>query len=553
MDRKVENIDEVLQASGVEDSSTTTTPSPAPAPAPTVVVRRSRLRMVAPANSAAPATSQTHPVAVVRPAAIKVDPNVKIYVNGTPALIWSPPPHSDRSLLQRDTTVGIPQSLNPSSSAGLTEVVMGLDFGTSSTKVVIADRSTKAGYAVPFTDLLGIAAYLLPSQLGELDGQYRLDHKGHCHSDLKLAMLANMDDSAINERVCAFLALVIRSARAWLFTHQRDRYHGKDLVWSLALGQPADQSTSEQSRKHFENLGMAAWALAGGSGDISVASCAEVWARTKAGELQDVDVEVLVMPELAAQIHGFVSSSHFDAHQRHFYLMVDVGAGTVDASLFRVVKRNHGKVDFDFFTSSVETNGAASMHRERVGWWQEKLAPFEQCAELIQKLEEIRLPTELRGAFPNKYSDYVRGPVVHFEGDAKNPDEAFFCRLRQQVVGNVLFGAWKQNYMTQKDLAGVPYFLCGGGARHSLYQRLQPALQRTEGATWLRATPRELMCPTELEANGVLRMDYHRLSVAYGLSKLTLGKVQQVGQLQPIVAIESHVQWDQHYVNKDAC
>ncbi len=59
--------------------------------------------------------------------------------------------------------------------------------------------------------------------------------------------------------------------------------------------------------------------------------------------------------------------------------------------------------------------------------------------------------------------------------------------------------------------------------------------------------------PGLIDANGVLRMDYHRLSVAYGLSKLTLGKVQQVGQLQPIVVIESHAQWDQHYLSKDAC
>ncbi|MFN4265768.1 MAG: hypothetical protein ACK4F8_08510 [Aquabacterium sp.] len=480
-------------------------------------------------------------------------PGVTIQVRGKQRITWHPQAHRDKSLLPRNLSDGINDKLGPINADNQTELVLGLDFGTSSTKVVIADRSTQKAYAVPFRNLVGIGCYLLPSQVSVLDGIYRLDHQGYVLDDLKLAMLGNMSNSDVNERVCAYLALIIRSARAWLFSKHAERYRGKDLVWSLALGQPADQSTSESSRAHFDRLGRAAWALAGGEGDITVNRCSAAWSLATKDDLQDLDVEVLVMPELAAQIHGFVSSGHFDPRDRNFYLMVDVGAGTVDACLFRVVKRNLGMFDFELFTNSVEANGAASMHRFRIDWWQQRLSPLPHCADLVDQLEKIKFPTELRGPFPHKYSDYFAGAVAHFEKGQKNPDEQFFDRLRRQVVGDVLFGAYKKNLLSQQDVKGVPYFLCGGGASHPIFQQIKSALSYTPGCTWLHAVQRELAQPKDLVAKGLTSSDYHRLSVAFGLSKLNLKKVKQVEAILPLTPTETKTRWDSYYVSKDAC
>ena len=49
-------------------------------------------------------------------------------------------------------------------------------------------------------------------------------------------------------------------------------------------------------------------------------------------------------------------------------MMVDVGAGTVDASLFHV-KRERGKWDFEFYTATVEPLGTVNLHRNRLNWW----------------------------------------------------------------------------------------------------------------------------------------------------------------------------------------
>jgi hypothetical protein len=513
-------------------------------------------KVKAPRRPLPPSPSWIKPLdfeAMSKPAVPAPVPQVRVNLKGVPALAWQPLPHLDNSLLVRDLTLGARERLTDEGSVSMVEMVMGVDFGTSCTKVVISDRSTNVSYAVPFTDLVGVSAYLLPTQLGELSGRYCLEHEGHLHSDLKLSMLADLARPELNERVCAFLALVIRSARSWLFTQHAPQYKGKDLVWTLSLGQPADQSTSKDSRSHFEQLGRVAWDLAGAEGEPTVHSCAEAWLRAEDGDLDAGDGEVLVMPEIAAQIHGFVSSDYFDFAQRNLFLLIDVGAGTVDASLFRVVKKGRGVMDFEFFTSSVEANGAANLHRRRVAWWDAQLEPFDECRDVRQALEALRLPTEFRGAFPAKFSDYVQGVETAFEGGAKSPDELFFEKIRGQAVGRVLFRAWNDKYLTQQDLTGTPYFLCGGGAQHPLFERLQDALAHTPNATWLKAVRRELALPRGLRAEGLVLKDYHRLSVAYGLSKLNLGAVQQVSALVPVIPLEQMSDWRQDYVSKDAC
>ena len=57
------------------------------------------------------------------------------------------------------------------------------------------------------------------------------------------------------------------------------------------------------------------------------------------------------------------------------------------------------------------------------------------------------------------------------------------------------------------------------------YGQLRTDLKGFKGCTWLKATPRVLHLPSDLEAPGVIQAEYDRLSVAYGLSFLDVGKI----------------------------
>lgn len=93
-------------------------------------------------------------------------------------------------------------------------IAMGVDFGTSSIKVVIGDPALGKAFAVPFTTASDVARYLLPTRLHESAGRFSLCEGEETHRDLKLALIANPDDLVLRERVSAMLALVIRQARA---------------------------------------------------------------------------------------------------------------------------------------------------------------------------------------------------------------------------------------------------------------------------------------------------------------------------------------------------
>jgi hypothetical protein len=497
--------------------------------------------------------------------AVPPPPTVLLALSPTVTVGWSPEETCELTLLKHDKVSGAALS-PPDATAGSTrEVVMGLDFGTSSTKVVLADRSLNAVYAVLFSDSIGVSSYLLPSALVETnDGHYVLTGNGMRYSDLKLAMLSSQGDSVMCSRVCAFLALTIRSARGWMYEAKREQYLRSDILWTLAIGLPTDQTAYEKHRLHFEQLAKVAWSLAGSDGHVRVGDALEAWRQREHLDLDD-ELEVRGMPELSAQIHGFVSSSHFDARQPNIYLLVDVGAGTLDASLFHVRKDSAGTVSFRFFTHTVEPLGAANLNRHRLTWWQSKL---EEAAELekgirrehsanvvsvLNELELLKLPTDFRGSYPNTYDQYVKGVEVRYDGGAQSPDDDFILRIRNQVVGKVLYGAWKQQLLSQAQVKNMPFFLCGGGARHPLYESLKSRLQKTPSCSWLSAKPRDLALPSNISAPGVAHGDYDRLSVAYGLSQLIPGSFERVAALKPIVSALENTDRANLFVDKSVC
>jgi len=103
---------------------------------------------------------------------------------------------------------------------------LGLDFGTSSAKVVIGDHGSDQSYAVPFLKSIGINAYLLPSRVflnsqtssaKPLD-QFDLTQSLMAFRDLKLGLLGNPFDRDRQIQVIAFLAQVIHRSRSWFFS-----------------------------------------------------------------------------------------------------------------------------------------------------------------------------------------------------------------------------------------------------------------------------------------------------------------------------------------------
>jgi hypothetical protein len=433
------------------------------------------------------------------------------------------------------------------------EVVLGLDFGTSCVKVMIGDAALGKSFAVPFCKTEGIKRFLLPSRLFQTGTTYSLVQGSHAYRDLKLSLLANPDDPILQQRVIAFLALVIRRSRAWLLTEHATTYSRTGIVWKLAVGVPSAQHLQTPRAGLFERLSVAAWTVAGASADVCDSLIQTVLDQKPSAVRNDDGVEISVVPEIAAQIYGFVSSNSFDKNAPNIFLMADVGAGTVDSALFHVKLVKGGRWDFEFFTSVVEPNGVSNLHRHRVNWWDAELMKVQAPQQLLDDLAAAKLITDQQHLVPESFLDYFEGVRVKVGTVEKTPDAFFFNqRVLAQVQGKSFYRTWKDNLLPQTDLTNIPFFMCGGGMRMDFYKALAPRLASIPGCTWLKAECRILGAPADLVAEGIVEEDYDRLSVAYGLSRLEVGRVVKAVP-QPKLNVPFVDSWRDNYIDKDQC
>lgn len=437
------------------------------------------------------------------------------------------------------------------------QIVLGLDFGTSSVKAVIGDAALGRAFAVPFRLATDMQRYLLPARLFESSGRFSLAEGEHIHRDLKLALIAEPNNQLLRRRVVAFLALVICHARNWLLTEHREIYQRTRLFWKVSIGLPVAHHLNDKLHQTFSEIANLAWltSLAQAVNNKSVADAEIRWkAHCDCPEdaTYDKEVDVSVVPEIAAQIYGFVKSSRFNRNAPNIYLMVDVGAGSVDSSLFHV-KPSRGKWDFEFFTSVVEPLGVMNLHRHRVKWWGTQLIQHPSGKRLAEELDEVMYATDRTTSLPEHYSEYFHGVTVKTPGGDDDPDVFFFRKkVVAQVRGQSYYRAWKDGLLTENQLHGVPTFYCGGGMCMSYYDKLQHELRSMPGCSWLKAEPRRMELPDNLEAPGVKRADYDRLSVAYGLSFLEVGKITK-SLPAPKLPTRPTWDWGANYVSKDHC
>jgi hypothetical protein len=417
------------------------------------------------------------------------------------------------------------------------ELVMGLDFGTSSVKVVIGDAALDKSFLVPFLDGTGLSSYLLPSRLYQTNDFFSLESGDVCHRDLKLAFIANPSN--------------IENQLRWFFSIYRSAYKNTDIIWGVSIGLPAASSMSNELSQILQWLSSIAWKCSASPDSLTRMEITKLLEAKQPAESKTVEVDVV--PEIAAQIYGFVVSNSFDKQAANIYLMVDVGAGTVDSSLFKVRPAKGGKWDFEIFTMAVEPNDVMNLHRDRNTWWQDILKKNSAPPSLLHDVQEGWRDTDHLTAIPEHLEEYLEGVWLSFRSGVDSPDKAFFMKkVLTQVRGKTLWRAWRDKYLDQQSIADVPFFLCGGGARMNYYLELESQLKQQPGFTWLKAEAWTMGVPGDLVAEGLSDEDYDRVSVAYGLSRLDVGKVVRAAPL-PKILIEPATNWRNNYIDKDCC
>jgi hypothetical protein len=420
----------------------------------------------------------------------------------------------------------------PAPKARPLQLVIGLDFGTAFTKVVIGEQRVR--YAVPFAPYApAVNPYLLPSALSIFgdteecllgfheEADRRID-------DLKMRLINR--DFSIESRVhcAAFLALLLRFARGWLLDTQSATYRDRRVIWLINIGLPTESYDDRSLIQVYREIAQIAWTVSVLPGPVSLNRI-----KNYVGKVQ-IDQTILpapirsrlmdpryikTFPEFAVQLVGYVRSPR---RRESLHALVDIGAGTLDFTTFNVWREREGDDLFPILARAVEPLGTRFLTGRRlsgakhsVDW---KPSPFED------------MPSDAE----------FRGKLSLSSRQLDDIDRDFRTDVANLVREKLKFTKERRTPLALNWDSGVPMFLCGGGARIPCYIEVFRGFANARPP--YKLAPTTLATPDDLRAPDSPPHTYDRLSVAYGLSYIPddIGKIVRMEEIPDFTAQEAH-------------
>jgi len=447
----------------------------------------------------------------------------------------------NQALLKEESTVHILEDLTKSGktqiyseSTNEIEFFIGLDFGTTNTKVVIQESGTRQAWAIPFTDSIE-NPYLLPSAVYERDDVYSLSGLFSDKRDnLKLPLIERRLNEQLIYPIIAFIALVVRQSRVWFLNNKATNFPNNAIDWFYHLGLPAENNGDKNLVDTYKKILVAALQVASNEEPLVTKNAIRSAIDAKSNQFDDY---IKICPEIQAQLEGYVNSDSYDAKQIKF-MMCDVGGGTVDASIVNVVQTN-GQTSFSCLNAKVNSSGISILHKKRLNWI--KNSAEKSKGDFVQLLNDVVKASENYGnisIYPESIKDYItdaqwpKSPLI---------DDDFYERFHEFVHGVI---NWTKIHMDdgRKHLGVGPtqwdnlqFIFCGGGSLHPFYAEIT----RYEKFNVVRIPK-----PSNFIAESLLKEDdFHRLSVAYGLSFSELGKFINMNDIPLISRREPDNKW----------
>ena len=405
-----------------------------------------------------------------------------------------------------------PRRRDPSAPAPTTDAILGLDLGTSSTKVVVRTPFVASGRAVAVPvapHATGDARYLAPTALAQSDaGAVEIPGQSSnpsAWSSLKVALMDDPSSLDAQAKVAAYLALIGRGAQHWYLQTQRDVVRSYALRWRWNLGIPSSGwETAGPMEAAFLTSLAAAKRMAERDEPIRLED-----AHNLVAEGVQADESVDIIPEVVAAVVGY-ARSHLRERGLHF--LVDVGASTLDFCAI-ILHERQGEDNYSILTALVDRSGLHELHRARLhaleGVPPNKLQV--QAIELDLSNPLSRIPARIRNYFASPRACPKTISV----------DETFMRQCVTQVMKCIVH-VRKYRYPTSPEWeSGIPVFLCGGGATCGFYESVLEAASRRCSENFAGCSPLriiQLPVPPQLDNPDMTPSTFTRLAVAYGLS-----------------------------------
>lgn len=397
-------------------------------------------------------------------------------------------------------------------------VRLGIDFGTAYTKAALS--AAQRTFVIDWDGIHQSDSRLyLPGVISiAQDGTSKVGRSPHSKlhlSDLKIPFLPNqVNDEDSRLAATVFLAWVMRYSRAWLFRSQPALCADRKITWEVNIGCPTLAWDNKAILDLYKFVGHAAWRLSSGTEPIEITRARTIL-NGVAQPFQSDGLDALdVIPEFVAQIAGYVRSPQ---RRRGLHLLVDCGAGTVDAVTFNVHKNEDEPTDcYPIFAAAVEPLGghflmAARANALGAGAW-DNADRIPSAEEIVEVFPDTR---DALGYVDREFRRKISGVVESLIRKTR------FCRTPLAI-------AWDE---------GLPVFVTGGGATSEVYFGAVAEASTAAKAGFLN-TP----LPGPRGVDGVEEAHFHRLSVAFGLTidSASLGRIVPEKDIENFYASQAY-------------
>jgi hypothetical protein len=443
------------------------------------------------------------------------------------------------------------------------DVVIGFDFGTSCTKIVLRDFHRKEAFAVPFDRTTSeFGQYLLPTKIYvNSDGSIHLG-KGDTEIDaLKVQLIQNPTAKLFeNENTgvvttsldlaVAYIGLVLIHARNWFKETKSLEYQNINISWQLNIGMSSRSYDDKGLYDVMKRAALAGWNLSLFNKNSIFLS--DVKAAIKISDLQikennynDKKEElhpdyVNPVPEIIAEVVGYFRSP---MRKDGMYLIVDVGARTLDVSTF--ILHENEEVRYSILTAEVDKLGAFILHQKRI----------EACKRTLER-NLCKLISICDGISPlPEIEEYLPRPPHKDREAFDKAEEKFSGECSRMIRGVIKETKDRRNPIDEAWEQGFPVFLCGGGAQIDLYQQIFDDIERKLQNTIYQLTfiKKEFPVPDDLKNSDINIRGFNRLAVAYGLSfpKYDIGEIIPPDPIEDLVCNIKIRDIEKFYIDKD--
>ncbi len=454
-----------------------------------------------------------------------------------------PPVRLSADLLQFDGAKGTPP----------TDLVVGFDFGTSSSKVVLQSpyKLESRAVAVDFVDLGHPSfSHLLPSVLvADSNGLLALrrhDRAREIRHDLKVRLLANSETNQVETeelqddiaRAAAYVGLALREVRRKFLIAERDNYGADRLRWSMNLGIPSAGYDDDITRERFGVVARAGWFLSLSAEPVSVPLARAAVDRVISGDISDVTIRVV--PEVAAQVVGYAKSRQ---RNEGLHFLLDIGASTIDLCAF-VLHARAGDDIYELLSVDVKQLGLLALHDARMQASKGR-PPFDTWPE------DLALPIPEWAGLENFGREARR--------ELRNADTAYVNNCARNILFRMMTEVRRERDPHSPHwTTGLPLFVCGGGSAQPLVADLVSLADSIGQKNWTgfrRLRLMQLPLPNQLAGNLSPSAFQQRMSVAYGLSfpEINIGTIEPPSVIDDVLSRPDigNSRWKDRFVDKD--